>query len=317
MNCCDPERGNSVGRPANAGAKLQSALWLCFTLTLLQTFLPGASNVFAGEPVRLTTDGRFKRDPVVVAQGEEIVYAVQETPALFRLMRWKRLDAMSEPLHAASNRSEFEPAVSANGRHLAFVQSRGNLSLALVIRDTQQNKDAEVPPSGGFSGVRSPAFSPDGTRVLYAFPDGSGGRQGIYSVSLQATERKVLIDSDGINNWPSFSPDGKQIVFSSTRAGDYDIYLVNADGTQPRRVVHSPQQDIRPKFSPDGKRIAFVSNRDNNYEIYVINTDGSGLERVTDHPERDDYPAWHPNGRHLVIVSEREGRHDLYQIDVP
>lgn len=302
MNCCDWE----------------SAVWIRFTHALLLTFLlPGAATILAGEPVRLTTDGRFKRDPVVVAQGEEIIYAVQETPALFRLMRWKRLDKASEPLHAASNRSEFEPAVSATGRHVAFVQSRGNLSLALVIRDTQQNKDVEVPPSGGFSGVRSPAFSPDGTRVLYAFPDGSGGRQGIYSVSVQATERKVIADSDGINNWPSFSPDGKQIVFSSTRDGDYDIYLMNADGTDPRRIMSSPQQDLRPRFSPDGKRIAFVSNRDNNYEIYVVNKDGSGLERITDHPERDDYPAWHPDGKRLVILSERDGRHDLYEVGVP
>ena len=60
----------------------------------------------------------------------------------------------STPVHPDETRSEFEPACSPDGRYLAFVQSRGNLSLALVIRDTMKNKDAEVKPAGGFSGPR-------------------------------------------------------------------------------------------------------------------------------------------------------------------
>jgi Tol biopolymer transport system component len=282
---------------------------------LLVTTLAIANEPRAANAVRLTSDGHLKRDPVVTANGEEIVYALLENPAQLRLMRLNVADGSTQPLHADVTKSEFEPALSPDGRYLAFIQSRGNLSLALVIRDREQNRDAEVPPGGGFSGMRSPAISPDAKRVLYAYPE--EGRQHIYSVNIEAQDRKQLTDSNGVNNWPSYAPDGRQVVFGSTRDGNYDIYLMQADGSEVRRLTENRFQDIRPRFSPDGKRIAFTSSRDGNYEIYVMNADGSGVTRVTNHPERDDYPAWHPDGKRLVVVSERDGAFDLYRVDAP
>jgi TolB protein len=243
------------------------------------------------------------------------MYVVQERPVQFRLMRLKLADLSTVPVHPEQNKTEFEPALSSDGNVLAYVQSRGNLSLALMIHDARSGKTAEVPPGGGFSGPRSPAISPDATRVLFSYPE--QGRQRIYSVNLEARDQKTIIDSEGVNNWPDFSPDGRRIVFSSTRDDDYEIYTALADGSDVRRLTHSPRQDIRPRFSPDGSRIAFMSSRDGNYEIYVMHADGSEVRRVTDNPESDDYPAWHPDGKRLMIVSERAGRHDLYLVDCP
>jgi Tol biopolymer transport system component len=285
-----------------------------YLLAVALLFLLAAT--LGAEEKQLTTDGRLKSDPVFVDRsGKELVFVVQDRPVQTRLMRLKLADGSTTPLFPDQTKSEFEPSFSDDGRLLAFVQSRGNLSLALVIRDTSNGKETDVKPGGGFAGPRSPAVSPDGKTVLYSFAE--GGKQQIISVNRDAAERRVLIDSPGINNWPSFSPDGKQIVFASTRDGDYEIYTVAADGSGVRRLTNSPRQDIRPRFSPDGKRIAFTSNRDGNYEIYVMNADGSGLKRVTDNLERDDYATWHPDGKRLVIVSERKGKHDLYLVDVP
>jgi TolB protein len=264
---------------------------------------------------RLTSDGRLKSDPVFLdGKGNELLYVVQDGPNRMRLMRLRTSDGTSTPLEPRQMASQFEPAVSADGRYLAWVQSRGNLSLGLVIRDLKTNSDAEVKPAGGFSGPRSPSFTPEG-RVLFSFAE--KGRQKIISVNREAADRRVLIDSPGINNWPHVSSDGKKLVFSSTRDGNYEVYVADSDGSKVRRLTRQPRQDIRPRFSPDGKRIAFVSNRDGNYEVYLMNADGSGLKRITNNPERDDYPAWHPDGKRLVIVSERKGKHDLYLIDVP
>lgn len=286
--------------------------YVFLTAGLLTVFAPCAR----AEPLRLTTDGRLKSTPAFSDRsGTEIVFVLQERPVQMRLMRLKMVDRSVSPVHPDERRTEFEPAVSPNGEVLAWVQNRGNLSLALVIHDQRIGKDAEVPPAGGFSGPRSPAFSPDGTRVVYSFAD--QGRQQIFSINLQAGDRKLIIDSDGVNNWPDFSPDGKRIVFASTRDDDYEIYTAAADGSDVRRLTASPRQDIRPRFSPDGSRIAFTSNRDGNYEIYVMKPDGSDVQRVTENPESDDYAAWHPDGKRLIIVCERDGRHDLYQVDVP
>ena len=276
----------------------------------------GVLSVHAGEPVRLTSDGHVKRDPVFFnAQGTELLYALLEKPAQLRLMKLSLVNQITTPLHPAETRSEFEPALTANGRYLTYVQNRGNLSLALVIEDTVENRNSEVPPGGGFSGLRSPTFMPDNSRVLFSYPE--DGRQQIYSVDLQGKNRQTVIDSEGVNNWPHFSPDGSQFVFSSSRDDDYEIYVAQSNGSNPRRLTNSLGQDIRPRFSPDGSKIAFTSNRDGNYEVYVMQSDGSHLVRVTNHPEQDDYPIWDLTGKSLLMISERNGSFDFYRTEVP
>lgn len=265
---------------------------------------------------QLTFDGRLKSDPVFLGpSGEEVVYVVQDSPARLRLMRLRLADGEAVAMHADQTKAEFEPAVSPDGRFLAYVESRGNLSLALVIEDLEDKKQAEVKPPGGFAGYRSPAFTHDGARVAYSFAD--DGRQRLYSVTRAAGDTQTLVDSAGINNWPSFSADGRYLAFASTREGNYEIYVAGADGSQPTRLTYEPRQDIRPRISPDGERIAFTSNRGGNYDVYIMRRDGSELRRVTEHPERDDYPVWHPDGRRLLLVAERRGRHDLYLLDLP
>ncbi len=276
--------------------------------------LVGATLVDAEPPRQLTRDGRQCFDPVFVNGGKEIVFTVLASPTQTSLMRLRLADGALEKLHPDATTSEFEAAFSADGRYYAYVQSRGNLNLKLVIRDTKLQKDAVFDPGGGFAGMRRPSFSPDGSRVFYSIPTAAG--QQIASCDNQGQGR-VDLTREGLNNWPAVSPDGKTIAFSSSRDGDFEIYLMAADGSNLRRLTRSPGIDCRAGWSPDGKRLAFTSNRDGNYEIYVMNADGSDVRRVTDNPERDDYAAWHPDGRRLVFVGERAGKFDLYLVAVP
>jgi dipeptidyl aminopeptidase/acylaminoacyl peptidase len=280
---------------------------LCFAAILLL-----AASAYGSEPQRLTTDGRLKFSPVFINAGE-LAYTDFADPTLYRLQRLKLEDRSIEPLHPDAKTSELELTFSRDGKFCAFVQTKGVLSLSVVIRNCRTKKDAVVPPAPGFAGMRSPAIAPDNARVVYSFAE--GGLQHLYSVDIQAGNQKVLT-SEGINNWPCFSPNGKQITFSSTRHGNYEIYVMKADGSEVRRLTDSPLQDIRPRFSPDGKRIAFTSHRDGNHELYVMNADGSSVRRLTDHPERDDYPAWSPAGGRIAFVAERAGRHDIYLLEV-
>lgn len=283
------------------------------SFTLLVLFA-AASFSSAAEPVRLTTDGRLKFSPVFFDSGRFIIFADFEKPELFRLQKLNVATKAIEPLHPSANTSEFEPAVSADGRFYAYCRTRGVLSVGITVRNIAAGTDMDIAPGTGFSGLRAPALSPDGSRVAFSFAE---GQQHLYVVDAQGQNRKALTTGSGINTEPSFSPDGKQVAFASTRDGNFDVYVMDGDGSNVRRLTTSPFRDHRPRFSPDGKRIAFVSHRDGNAEIYVMNADGSNQRRLTHHPERDDYPSWHPDGRRLVFVGEREGKHDLYLIDVP
>jgi Tol biopolymer transport system component len=230
-------------------------------------------------------------------------------------MKLRLADGVQERLHPKAATTEFEPAFSRDGRHCAFVQSRGNLSLRLVISDLAQDKESIFDPGGGFAGMRRPSFAPDASHLVVSLP-GGGGQQ-IVAIGLDGRRGKNLTEGESLNCWPAYSPDGKQIAFGSNRDGDFELYLMNADGGGLQRLTSSPNRDMRPAWSPDGRRIAFTSARDGNPEIYVMNADGSSPVRLTDNAEQDDFAAWRPDGRQLVVVSERDGKFDLYLLDVP
>ncbi len=265
-------------------------------------------------PVRLTDDGNLKRDPCFTADGHAIVFSVQDRRDRYRLMKLDLQTRKAEPLHPQAAASEFEPAFAPDGSLLAFIQGRGNLSLALVIQQWPSGTQWDLPPAGGFSGYRSPAFSHDGRRVFFAFPE--GGRQHIFSVTTRATDRKQITDTQGVTNWPNPTPDGRGLIVASTREGNYDLYRFEFDTGRFDRLTDFPGQDIRPRLSPDGRWIAFVRN-DGNYDVFVMPAHGGTPRSITDHPERDDYPAWSPDGRHLVMVCERRGRYDLFLYPAP
>jgi len=263
---------------------------------------------------RLTTDGRLKRDPVFLPSGEALVFALQEKAELVSLWLLPLKGGQPTRWHPSANTTELEPAFSADGRFAAWVQSRGNLQLKLVIEELGGGKQAVFDPGGGFAGMRTPDFAPDGGRLVFSLPC-RGGQQ-LVSITPEATGRTELTSSAGINTQPHFSPDGQLIAFSSTRSGDYEIYSLPAMGGEAHRLTESPGMDLRPRWSPDGRQLAFVSHRDGNYEIYLANADGTNPVNLTQHPDRDDFPAWHPRERSLVFVSDRDGQSDLYLLEL-
>jgi len=92
---------------------------------------------------------------------------------------------------------------------------------------------------------------------------------------------------------PSWSPDGTQIVFTSTRDGGLRaIYVMNADGTGQINVTDNIVFDNWPKWSPDGQKITFMSTRDGNQEIYIMNADGSGQTNISNNAGTDTRPDW-------------------------
>jgi Tol biopolymer transport system component len=81
---------------------------------------------------------------------------------------------------------------------------------------------------------------------------------------------------------PDWSPDGRRIVFDSTRDGNWEIYTMAVDGSDVRRLTHHEADDARAKWSPDGQWITFHSWRHGGgFEIYVMRPDGTEVRRLT------------------------------------
>jgi Tol biopolymer transport system component len=119
---------------------------------------------------------------------------------------------------------------------------------------------------------------------------------------------------------PSWSPDGKKLVFTSPCKGMDEIYygaglyIMNADGSGLTPIGTVPGGDFDPSWSPDGKSIAFTSLRSGQMEIFIISADDlSSINQVTKGVKgvESRQPAWSPDGTRIVYVVKRFG---VYQI---
>lgn len=121
------------------------------------------------------------------------------------------------------------------------------------------------------------------------------------------------LTNDGLDiETPALSPDGKWVVFSSKRDGDYDLYRIQLDTSQLHQITNDHYGNIRPRWSPDGRWILFGSRRNNNKDLYRVRVDGVHFERLTFDEHIDTSPRWSPDGQWIVFASERGGGNHLY-----
>ena len=130
-------------------------------------------------------------------------------------------------------------------------------------------------------------------------------------------EERNLTNSPAFDADASFSPDGKRLIFVSSRDGNNEIYSINIDGSDLRRLTFDQKNDAHPSFSPDGTQIMFNSDRENeNGDIYLMNLDGSGVVKLFgwDKSNETSEGGWSPDGTKIAFYSDRNGKDDVYVV---
>ena len=234
---------------------------------------------------------------------------------------------------------DYSPSWSPDGKRIAFSSERdghpdrrpGWITSEIYVMDADGGNQQNI--TNHPNSDRSPAWSPDGKRIAFG-----SDRDEILDIHGFPTYEIYVMDADGGNpqnitnnrhdDWdPSWSPDGKRIVFRSYREGHFigdfeeitsEIYVMDADGGNQQRLTENRKNDESPSWSPDGTRIVFSSDRKGdwvNYEIYVMDADGGNLQRLTENRDNDGAPSWSPDGKRIVFVSDREGNSEIYVMD--
>ncbi|MCL4743324.1 MAG: PD40 domain-containing protein [Phycisphaerales bacterium] len=127
------------------------------------------------------------------------------------------------------------------------------------------------------------------------------------------TEGQVGADFD-----PSVSPDGRFVVFASTRHRETpDLYLKRVGGSVLTQLTDESSSEVMPAISPDGKRVAFVSDRNGSWDLYVMPVTGGRPVQLTRDSSPDLHPSWSPDGTRIVFCRQgrSSGRWELWVVD--
>lgn len=125
----------------------------------------------------------------------------------------------------------------------------------------------------------------------------------IYTINPDGTDLKRLTNSPGYDAEGSYSSDGKDIVFTSSRDGDPDLYIMDADGSNVRQLTNQSGYDGGPFFSPDNKWVIFRSDRQKEHmlQLFAISVDGKTEVQLTNNLDQVNWcPYFHPSGKYLI-----------------
>ena len=192
-------------------------------------------------------------------------------------------------------------------RLIAFTRYDENLTSNIYVMNSDGSDERKLPQVGSNVEIYGTNWSPDGNQIVFAIepiPETpefliADSSLAIMNVGdfLQGTgstdHTHLPRASDRVNDWPKWSPDGSQILFSAMSGRHRDIFVIDVDGTNLRNITNTPSFDeFALDWSPDGGRIAFQSSAEGGWDIYVMNLDGTGLQRLTSHEANDVSPSW-------------------------
>jgi Tol biopolymer transport system component len=150
-------------------------------------------------------------------------------------------------------------------------------------------------------GGDQPAWSSSRRRIAYA---GGGilGREGIWVMNADGSARRRLTSRAGDGD-PTWSPDGRRIVYRRDNGTNFDLWIVPAAGGKPAPLLQTPRaNEVTPDWSPDGRRIAFETTRSGEIQIWVLNVRTRQTRQLT-RGTASFSPDWAPNGRQVAYAT--------------
>lgn len=162
-------------------------------------------------------------------------------------------------------------------------------------------------------------FDAGGTRLILQAHEADGACDQIFTMDLDGKNKRQVSTGGGRTTCSYFFPDGRHILYSSTRAAgpqcppppdmrrgyvwglyDYDIWVARPNGKSAKRLTTTPGYDAEATISRDGRKIVFTSVRDGDLDIYTMDADGGRVRRLTSEVGYDGGPFFSPDGSKIV-----------------
>ena len=227
---------------------------------------------------------------------------------------------------------EISPALSPDGRWVAFLSARNLVSIDLFIADaetgrivkqlTSPNKDAHFTALSFISAAGS--WSPDARQLAYVTVADGDHQIAIFDVDRGEVVKRHTIDGvTGIND-AAWGPLG-EIAFSGMRGGISDLYVLDPKTGRTRQLTNDRFADLQPAWSPDGRLLAFATDRGAETDFARLTfgpmrlaTIDVAMGAMTLLPAFEGAkhinPQFGPDGDELFFVSDRDGFSNIYRL---
>ena len=192
----------------------------------------------------------------------------------------------------------------------ALIFNRGGL---LYRFDLASGDIAQINTGAVTQNNNDHVLSFDGRMLAISSRDDTLKASVIYTVPITGGEPK-RITAHGPSYLHGWSPDGRHLVYTAMRNGDFDIYRIaadgGADGSEEIQLTTAPGLDDGPEYTPDGQTIYFNSVRSGLMQIWRMNADGSNQQQVTNDEYNNWFPHVSPDGRWIAFLTYLVGEVD-------
>lgn len=232
-------------------------------------------------PVAVTADNAIVASPTWAA-GHKMLYYMSQKKVY--------ADIYSHDLSTGERRvfanypgSNISPAVSRDGRKVAFISSKmGSPDLYVAdangsnLQQLTKTKDAES----------SPTWSPDGSKICYALDEA----RALYIISSTGgSPRRLRTDGAGRPTEPDWSPDGKTIIFTSQVAAGFSLWTVPADGSAaPTQLVAGEDAS----WAPNSRTVVFVRRVGGKRVLSLLDVPSKTVKSIPSNLGSCSQPCW-------------------------
>ena len=213
------------------------------------------------------------------------------------------------------NRFALSPGWTADGREVIMASGEYFDTRLWRIPVSGTGKASLIGSAG--EGACLPALGPGG-RLAFSQRH---KRVSIWSLDLTSSShsgsrlRRWPASSDRIDTNPRFSPDGRRVVFGSTRTGARQIWIANTDGSAALQLTRMAATFIdQPSWSPDGSMIVFRALKDEFFEFYTVSAAGGTPRRLVRGSTGDGWPSFSSDGRWIYFNSKRTGAYQIWRM---